>query len=217
MAPRLTRIYTRTGDQGMTALAGGRRVSKASLAVESYGEVDELVSQVGLLRALARGHAAVAAESERLLRTIQADLFALGLVLATPVDHRAYADRVAQFRQGCRARGGPRPVRFLEQHIDRYNRALPSLPGFVLPGSGVLSAQAQVARTVCRRLERVLVRRAAAEPVDPAVLAYANRLSDYLFVYARWVAWRLGEAESLWAPSGPAAARGRQRPAGRQR
>jgi cob(I)alamin adenosyltransferase len=195
MARQLTRIYTRTGDGGRTSLAGGRRVSKASLTVAAGGEADELVCHLGLLRALARERAPVAAASAAVLRAIQEDLFAVGLILATPATAAAYARRAARFGRGRRAR-------FLETRLDRFNRELAPLARFVLPGSGVLEAQAHVARAVCRRFERALVRRAAAAPVPPAVLAYVNRLSDFLFVYARWVAARLGEAEDGWTPAG---------------
>lgn len=193
MAIKLTRIYTRTGDDGSTALVGGSRVSKTDPHVEAYGTVDELNSVLGILRTLIdqredTGNRLVRASIEDLHR-LQNLLFDIGSLLATP--------------GGGHYEGMPQVVEaditWLEQRIDAMNAELEPLESFVLPGGGMLNAHAHLARTVCRRLERVLWRvQDSAHDVPAAVLTFANRLSDYLFVYARWAAHCGGEQEYLW-------------------
>jgi cob(I)alamin adenosyltransferase len=175
----LSKIYTRTGDAGETALGDGTRVAKHAARVGAYGSVDELNAAIGL----ARLHAG---EGEGLAR-IQNDLFDLGADLATPglgEDRLRVAD--AQ-------------VERLEREIDVMNARLRPLRSFVLPGGSALAAHLHLCRTVCRRAERLTVALAAAEPVNPAAVKYLNRLSDWLFVAAR-IANDDGRADVLWVP-----------------
>ena len=191
MPVRITRVYTRTGDRGETALVGGRRVPKDSPRIEAYGTVDELNAIIGLARVFN-------AEQKRpgkrhrwldeVLRRIQNELFDLGSELATPED-AAY--------EGMH-RVGEAEVTRLEQLIDHCQAELQPLKSFVLPGGGRIGAFLHQARTVCRRAEREILRLSRAETVAHGPLRYVNRLSDVLFVLSRWVARRLGEREYLW-------------------
>ena len=181
---RLTRIYTRTGDDGTTRLADGTVVSKDSPRVRAYGAVDELNSWIGVVVA-----AEPVAEVGARLSVIQNELFDLGADLATPVDAdvefpvpRITADRVAA----------------LEAAIDELNAVVGPLRDFVLPGGSVAAAWLHVARTVCRRAEREVVELGRAENLGDEVTAYLNRLSDALFVMARFENHRRGVAEPLW-------------------
>jgi cob(I)alamin adenosyltransferase len=194
MSIRLTRIYTRTGDDGSTALVGGERVRKTALQVEAYGTADELNSVLGLLRTmvdqLQERESALARESRIALPRLQNKLFDLGSLLACPLGSDA----------GSMPKVTDEDVAWLEQRMDDMNADLPELRSFVLPGGGMLNAYAHLARTVCRRLERVMwaVNDEAGGGLDPTLLTWVNRLSDYLFVYARWAALRCGETEYLW-------------------
>jgi cob(I)alamin adenosyltransferase len=191
VAIRITRVYTRTGDGGETALVGGRRVPKDSPRVEAYGTVDELNALLGLARTFNEERLA-AGEGHRWLdgqlRRLQDGLFDLGSELATP-DDAAY--------DGMH-RVGEAEVTELERLIDRCQKEVGPLRSFVLPGGGRIGATLHVARTVCRRAEREVLRLSRAEPVSPWTLRYLNRLGDLLFVLARWVARQLGEREYLW-------------------
>jgi len=181
----LNRIYTRTGDRGTTALANGERRSKADLRVEAYGTVDETNACVGL----ARLHAEPGLDA--MLGAIQNDLFDLGADLATPpsVEPPAYEP----------LRIVPAQVKRLEENIDALNAALSPLKSFVLPGGSPAAAALHLARTVCRRAERLTVSLAAAETVSPEAVQYLNRLSDFLFVAAR-AANAGGAGDVLWVP-----------------
>ena len=184
--PRLTRIYTRTGDEGLTGLGGGQRVPKDSQRVETYGTVDELNSQIGV--ALATGLC------ERLsgeLRRIQNELFDLGADLATPASSQA-RHPVPTVE--------PRHIEKLERLIDELNEVVGPLTNFLLPGGASGAAQLHVARTVCRRAERTATSLARDEAIGPTVLPYLNRLSDALFVMARYENHERGVAEPLWEP-----------------
>ena len=184
--PRLTKIYTRKGDDGSTALGGKRRVPKDSLRVSAYGTVDELNSQIGV--ALAGGLVKrLGAE----LTLIQNDLFDLGSDLAFVED-----DKAARPVPGIEERH----VRKLEGLIDELNAIVGPLTNFLLPGGSVGAAQLHVARTVCRRAERETLTLQRAEPIGPWVLPYLNRLSDALFVMARFENHERGVAEPLWQP-----------------
>lgn len=178
------KIYTRTGDAGETALFDGRRVPKSDLRVEAYGEVDELNALVG--QALAEP---LDDDLAAMLREVQRDLFALGGRLADP--SRRIADRVQK------AVIADADVARLEGWIDTLERELPPLRHFILPGGSRAAALLHVCRTACRRAERRAVQ-LGAEAVEPAVLAYLNRLSDFLFVLARAVNRRAGVAEIEW-------------------
>jgi cob(I)alamin adenosyltransferase len=188
---RLTKIYTRTGDAGETGLVTGERVSKADLRIAAYGDVDELNSVLGVARATNRTWAAGSAgraQIDEWLRDVQNELFLVGSDLACTLAKRPPQMTVP----------GPAEIARLEQRIDAMNEQLGPLTEFVLPGGGLLGAQLHVARTVCRRAERLAVALAAREPVDPDTLVYLNRLSDFLFVLARFAAKQCGESEELW-------------------
>ncbi len=184
--PRLTRIYTKTGDEGMTGLGGGRRVPKDSSRVRAYGTVDELNSAIGVALALGL--------SERLtteLATIQNELFDLGADLCWPND------------DGRRARiptVQPRHIERLERLIDELNERVGPLTNFLLPGGAPGAAQLHLARTICRRAERETITLSHEEPIGELVLPYLNRLSDALFVMARFENHERGVAEPLWQP-----------------
>jgi cob(I)alamin adenosyltransferase len=191
MSIRITRVYTRTGDGGETALVGGRRVPKDAPRIEAYGTVDELNAVLGLARVF---NAERLAEGEgprwldETLRRLQNQLFDLGSELATPED----AVYEGMYRVG------QVDVTELEKLIDRCQKELAPLKSFVLPGGGRVGAFLHQARTVCRRAEREILRLSHAEPLPEWPLRYVNRLSDLLFVLSRWVARRLGEPEYLW-------------------
>jgi len=192
MAVLLNRIYTKTGDQGFTRLVGGVKISKTSLRLEGYGTVDELNSFIGLIRThalyLSEEFSDVAQNTKENFRLIQNELFDIGSIMATP--HGSKFDGRHQIK--------PDQVSRLEKQIDEYQTILENLKSFTLPGGGKLNAYAHVARTVCRRLERLLWRLNEEEPLDENIMKYVNRLSDYLFVYSRWVAKQLKEDEFLW-------------------
>jgi cob(I)alamin adenosyltransferase len=192
MAIRLTRIYTRTGDKGTTALVGGRRVPKDSGRIEAYGTIDELNSIIGIVRTYlpqyAAGLGTDGAWYSEMLRRIQNELFDVGSELATPPDGEYEGMHKMSARES----------RLLEDEMDRMERELQPLKSFTLPGGGVLNAFLHQARTVCRRAERVLWRLRSEELISDPLLIYVNRLSDHLFVQSRWVAKRLGESEFLW-------------------
>lgn len=189
---RLNRIYTKAGDGGQTRLVGGQQVRKDAPRIEAYGTVDELMCCLGLARtALTAPDApAGAADLERVLRRIQNELFNLGSDLATLIEDRHPRQPVTEARH----------VLALEYEIDAWNAELPELRSFVLPGGGWVASYLHLARTVCRRAERLVVSLAAAEPVGDQVLPYLNRLSDALFVMSRHAARLYGEPEPLWEP-----------------
>lgn len=177
------KIYTRTGDSGETSLFSGGRVPKHHLRVEAYGTVDELNSVLGLVRAL-NPHA----DTDAWLNRVQHQLFNLGADLATPDDARSsHVVRVTQAE-----------VAWLEQTIDSMTAALPPLRHFILPGGTPAAAQIHIARTVCRRAERLTAHLAEQERISPQVLPYLNRLSDFLFTLARWENMHAGISEEKW-------------------
>jgi cob(I)alamin adenosyltransferase len=181
---RLTRIYTRAGDNGETSLGDGSRVPKHALRVAAYGTVDEANAAVGLARLYTD------AEADAMLSRIQNDLFDLGADLCTP-------------EGGRRAAGALRvvaaQVERLEQEIDRMNAGLRPLDSFILPGGSAAAAHLHLARTVVRRAERLVGQLAGVEPVNPEALKYLNRLSDHLFVLGRLVNDN-GTRDVLWVP-----------------
>lgn len=194
----LNRIYTRTGDKGTTALATGERVPKHALRIECYGSIDETNSVLGIARLHTGGDAAL----DAMLARIQNDLFDLGADLATPSKDPA-RDRETLGYEPLRIVEAQ--VARLETEIDELNARLAPLRSFVLPGGTPAAAHLHLARTVCRRAERLMVALAAdpAEPVSAPALKYANRLSDFLFVAARYVNWTpdgRGRGDVLWMP-----------------
>jgi len=192
MAIRLSKIYTRGGDKGLTSLVGGARVPKDSHRLEAYGTVDELNAIVGLVRTFAPDYEARLGADyawySEMLRRIQNELFDVGSELATPPD----VDYPGMHRMG------KAEAEQLEREIDLMNEVLEPLKSFTLPGGGKLNAFLHQARTVCRRAERVCWTLRREEPVNEHLLIYLNRLSDHLFVQSRWVAKRLNEPEFLW-------------------
>jgi cob(I)alamin adenosyltransferase len=192
MAIRLTRIYTRTGDKGNTALVGGKRVPKESTRLEAYGTIDELNSIVGIVRTYIPDYRdGLGADFEpysETLRRIQNELFDLGSELATPPD--------GEYPQMHKMGAGE--TKRLEEEMDAMEKELEPLKSFTLPGGGVLNAFIHQARTVCRRAERECWRLKREEDISDNLIIYVNRLSDHLFVQSRWIAKRLGEPEFLW-------------------
>jgi cob(I)alamin adenosyltransferase len=193
--PRIPRIYTRTGDKGMTGLVGGGRVKKSALRIETYGTLDELSSAIGIARAALRPLLANEHRAARLdawLAWTQDGLFDLGSELATPPKDR---------RDGAPAIR-PTDVAALERAIDRAQAELPPLSQFIHPGGSAAGAQLHFARTICRRAERLLVALIDNDE-EPSLqpLRYLNRLSDALFVWARWINDALGAAEHVWNPA----------------
>jgi cob(I)alamin adenosyltransferase len=189
---RLNRIYTKAGDKGQTRLVGGQKVGKDSLRLESYGTVDELMACLGLVRTALEQPDAPAGTGElsAVIRRVQNELFNLGSDLATLPEDRHPKQPVIEARH----------VEALEHEIDAWNEHLPELRSFILPGGGWVASYLHLARTVCRRAERIAVRLAASEQVGEQVIPYLNRLSDALFVMSRHAARLYGEAEPLWEP-----------------
>jgi cob(I)alamin adenosyltransferase len=177
MGNRLSRIYTRTGDDGSTGLGDGSRVAKDSARVNAYGTVDEANSAIGLILA-----SEVPDDVRNLLTAIQHQLFDLGGELCIP----GHAAIVAA------------DIDRLEQHLDTYNQDLPPLKEFILPGGGEAGARCHIARTVVRRAERETVTLSRLEPVRPEAVRYLNRLSDLLFVLSRVLARASGHGEVVW-------------------
>ncbi len=177
------KIYTKTGDRGETALFGGMRVPKQDLRVDAYGTIDELNAFLGLARALG-----ASPTTDALLNKVQNQLFHLGADLATPPASKAkWITRISK-----------EDVVWLEDSIDQLEGELEPLKNFILPGGSGAAAQLQVARAVCRRAERLVAGLAAREDIGAQVLAYVNRLSDWLFTLARYENKQAGESESKW-------------------
>ena len=180
------KIYTKTGDQGQTSLFGGRRVSKGHLRIEAYGTVDELNSFVGLVR----DH--LFDETIRaVLKEVQDRLFTIGANLAADPQKDLPKPDLR-----------PGDVELLESEMDRMDATLPELRNFILPGGHPTVSYVHLARCVARRAERLVVVLADEEPVDPTIIQYLNRLSDYLFILSRRIAADLGAGEVTWKPRG---------------
>lgn len=177
------KIYTRTGDDGSTSLYSGERVSKTSLRVEACGTVDELNSAIGAARA-----ASPTAASQNSLATIQYKLFSLGADLATSGNEPG-ASRIK-----------PADATWLETEIDRMVAELPPLRNFILPGGTAPAAQIHLARAICRRAERTVVNLSESEEISKDVLRFLNRLSDFLFILARYENFLSGVSEEKWIP-----------------
>ncbi len=188
---RISKVYTRNGDRGKTRLAGGQEVWKDSVRVDTYGVVDELNAVIGLVRALnEQGDAITDASTflETTLKWTQNKLFDVGGILATaPGESFPNMPMVSS-----------EDVAYLEHVIDECQKDLDPLKEFILPGGGQIASLLHVARTICRRAERVCVTLAKEEAVSLEIVKFLNRLSDALFVLARWVAKQHGKAELLW-------------------
>ncbi len=187
---RITRVYTRTGDKGETGLVGGARVRKDHIRIEAVGTVDETNTLVGLARTFLSTLPSEEARArlDGLLRRIQNDLFDVGADLATP----------AASRWPTMRRLGDEDIARIEEWIDVLNADVGPLTEFVLPGGGPVNAFLHQARTVCRRAERIVTTLIDEEPDALGAMRYLNRLSDFLFVAARWAGKCAGETEYLW-------------------
>ena len=182
------KIYTRTGDKGSTGLFGGNRVNKDHLRIEAYGTVDETNSIIGLGRSFLpdEGHS----EIEAMLHRIQSELFVLGADLATPLSAKVSVPRIEAAQ-----------IERLENHIDELEADLPPLKHFILPGGTQAASAIHAARTVCRRAERRTVSLQQADELNEHAAVYLNRLSDLLFVMARWLNHHAGIKEEAWKPA----------------
>lgn len=180
------KIYTRKGDSGETSLVGGQRVPKDALRIEAYGSVDELNALLGVVRATKP-----TGEIDNLVRQLQEELFVLGADLATPQSEQS--KKIPRIEQ--------RHIDFLERQIDRMDGQLTPLTTFILPGGSQTGAQLHVARTVCRRAERLTVRLSKQEAINPLTVVYLNRLSDLLFTLARYANKVDQATETPWSPS----------------
>ncbi len=176
------KIYTRKGDSGETSLIGGKRVSKTDQRIEAYGTVDELNSIIGVVR-----DAATEKECDDFLTAVQNTLFTIGSELASAGDNKM---QLPELRDTDIAQ--------LEEEMDRMEEQLPALKNFILPGGDLAASHAHVARTVCRRAERRVVALARDEAVDEKIIRYLNRLSDYLFMLARYLTHQHGGVETAW-------------------
>lgn len=188
---KITKVYTKTGDNGTTSLVGGIRIGKADIRLEAYGTVDELNSHLGLLAALlpADDNNLPDSDDRRTIEQIQSILFNIGTHLATDLSQTPLYPS-ARLPEGA--------TKQLEEEIDSTLSLLPEAQGFVLPGGTPAAAQAHVCRTVCRRAERRVVALAAEAEVGLEIQTYLNRLSDYLFVLAKKLNFIAGESEKMW-------------------
>lgn len=179
------KIYTKTGDQGITSLIGGTKVPKHHIRIESYGTVDELNSYIGLIR-----DQEISDEEKNLLKIVQDRLFTIGASLAA--DPEKSQMKIPDLNLT--------DVLLLETKIDEMNEILPELKHFILPGGSTTVSYCHLARCVCRRAERLIVHLASESFVDEKVIIYMNRLSDFLFVMGRYIGFRNGIAENQWVP-----------------
>lgn len=186
------KIYTKTGDKGTTALFGGTRVSKHHIRIDSYGTIDELNAWLGLIR-----DQEIASHSKKLLAVIQDKLFTIGAILATDPEK-------ALLKSGKERLNIPKinasDIELLEMEMDAMNESLPPMTHFILPGGHTTVSYCHIARTVCRRAERMATQLFEKEPFEENVLSYINRLSDYLFVLARKLSKDLKADEIKWIP-----------------
>ena len=186
---KITKVYTRTGDKGMTDLVGGVRISKTDPRLEAYGTTDELSSHLGLLAAMMANDEHPLEEERQMLVRCQNNLFIIGSYLAIDQSQTPLYD-FAKLPDG--------ETTLLEERIDQLMATLPEKQGFVLPGGTVSAAQCHVCRTVCRRAERRILELAQHAHVDDYIPQYVNRLSDYLFVLAKIINFNAGQSENLW-------------------
>ncbi|NNK75903.1 MAG: cob(I)yrinic acid a,c-diamide adenosyltransferase [Maribacter sp.] len=186
------KIYTKTGDKGTTALFGGTRVSKHNIRIDSYGTIDELNAWLGLIR-----DQKIDSHSKKIIAIIQDKLFTLGAILATDPEK-------AVLKSGKERLNIPTisatDIELLEIEMDAMNESLPTMTHFILPGGHTIVSYCHIARTVCRRAERMTTYLFEKEPFEENVLSYINRLSDYLFVLARKLSKELNADEIKWIP-----------------
>ena len=181
---KITKVYTRTGDKGMTSLVGGVRIKKSDIRLEAYGTVDELSAHLGMLVAMMSDD-----EESRLLIRVQNNLFNVCTHLATD------QSQTPLYPSAHLAEG---EIELLEERIDVLMNLLPERQGFILPGGTPVAAQAHICRTVCRRAERRIAALAEVAQIGPEMQQYVNRLSDYLFVLAKIINFNEGKSEIIW-------------------
>ncbi len=186
------KVYTKTGDKGTTALFGGDRVPKYHLRIESYGTVDELNSYIGLIR-----DQEINVLYKNILINIQNHLFTVGAILATPSEKEILKNGKQRLNIN---KINEQDIMMLENEIDTMEMSLPQMTHFVLPGGHTTVSYCHIARCVCRRAERLAVHLSDNEQIDPNVIKYLNRLSDYLFVLARKLTFDLKAEEVKWIP-----------------
>jgi cob(I)alamin adenosyltransferase len=186
------KIYTKTGDTGTTALFGGTRVAKHHIRIESYGTVDELNSHIGLIR-----DQDIDLHTKEELITIQNKLFTVGAILATPPEKQTLKNGKERLNI---PKISEQDITRLETQMDIMNQTLPEMTHFVLPGGHTTVSYCHIARCVCRRAERIVTLLDEQQGIDPRVLKYLNRLSDYLFVVARKLSYDLKADEVKWIP-----------------
>lgn len=186
---KITRVYTKTGDQGSTGLINNVRISKASARIAAIGEIEQLNAMLGWVLACVKDQTKILLLKSK-LQKIQNELFDYGAALAE-VNEAKQSAMIAHFQSY---------VTRLEQEMDEMNSHLPSLSSFILPGGSEMVARLHLARTTSRNAERALVRLHEQEPVSALMLIYINRLSDWLFICSRYVSQQLGEPEILWQP-----------------
>ena len=179
------KIYTKTGDKGDTSLLGGKRVSKADLRIEVYGTVDELISYLGLLR-----DQTVDTDTKKFLIHTQGQLMVCAAILASDCDASQVKTPDLEEKE----------ILLLEKKIDKYEETLESLSSFIIPGGHPVVSHCHVARTICRRTERLIIRLATESEVPAVVIKYFNRLSDYLFVLSRKLSSDFKAVEHIWKP-----------------
>jgi cob(I)alamin adenosyltransferase len=187
------KIYTRTGDQGTTALYGGTRVVKHNLRIDCYGTIDELNSWMGLIR----DQEVVDARIQEIINKIQHHLFTIGAVLATPPEKATLKNGKERLNI---SKVSDEDITMLENEIDAMNETLPEMTHFILPGGHPSVSYCHITRTVCRRAERIASQLNENTVIDPQILKYLNRLSDYLFVLARKLSFVLKVSEIKWMP-----------------
>jgi cob(I)alamin adenosyltransferase len=188
----LMKVYTKTGDKGVTSLYGGVKVSKNHVRIESYGTVDELNSSIGMVRS----YEIPSLYIDQLI-DIQKNLFHVGAELATPADKLYLANGKSRLPKVVLEAD----IEQLENWIDKMEEELPALTHFILPGGNLAASQAHISRCICRRAERITVSLNDLEEVRPELLKYLNRLSDYLFVLARKISEEAGDQEIKWLPN----------------
>ncbi|WP_116770816.1 cob(I)yrinic acid a,c-diamide adenosyltransferase [Maribacter litoralis] len=186
------KVYTKTGDDGTTGLFGGTRVPKHHIRIDSYGTVDELNSWLGLIR-----DQKVDETHQQQLIVIQQHLFTVGAILATDPEKEILKNGEERLKI---TKVGLSEIKFLEQAIDEMDGELPQMTHFILPGGHTTVSYCHIARTVCRRAERIATLLYESEPFDTNVLMFLNRLSDYLFVLARKLSYNLHANEIKWIP-----------------
>ncbi|GLB52030.1 cobalamin adenosyltransferase [Neptunitalea chrysea] len=186
------KIYTKTGDKGTTALFGGTRVPKHHIRIDAYGTVDELNSWIGLIK-----DQPITAETKEILNIVQHKLFTIGAILATPPEKETLKNGKNRLNI---SRISESDCELLEREIDAMNEELPPMTHFILPGGNQSVSFCHIGRTTCRRAERISCLLNENEPIDPTVIQYLNRLSDYLFVLARKLSKDLNAEEIKWIP-----------------